>query len=187
MPPPPLAPSPPARHHGATRLELAITLTLIGVFAVVTLQRIWAFNRLAEPLAVEQMVGTARSALAIEVARRALDEGLGPVAELEGSNPLRLMERIPFTYEGELRDVDPATIPGFRWYFDLDRQLLVYRVGNGERLISSLQGPPRIRFRVIASYDDTNANGRFDGDENLYGLDLQPVEPFAWRPLEQGQ
>lgn len=156
-------------------------VSLIIVFAGITTAQIWKLRVVAEEVAVAHMVGTLRSALAMQVVERVTSRGVAAVEQLAGINPIPLLRKEPPNYVGELDGPDPARIPGYSWYFDRTSRQLIYRVQNGERLDTRLDGPARIRFRVELSFEDRDGNGRYSrGLDRLSGVDVKPVEPYRW-------
>lgn len=161
-------------------MELAVVVVIVSVLAVVAIDKIWALRMDAERAAVAQVVGSLRSALGLEVASRAVRNGLLTVPDLAGRNPMDLMAQGPPGYLGELENADPAMLGGGQWYFDTGHGALVYLVRFPGSFETTLQAPPRLRFRVVLRYEDVDDSGRFDaGRDRVHGLDLVPMEPFS--------
>lgn len=159
---------------------------LLSVFIVIVIDRVLTLRIAAERNGVEHLVGTLRSALGLEVVvRLTKGKGLEDLQYLDGVNPVLLLDWPPVNYLGELDRPDPAEVPGYSWYFDTARKLLVYRVEHGEYLESALPGPARIRFAVRFDFDDRNGDGVFNpGEETVRGVSLVPAEPYRWKTME---
>ncbi|SCZ65136.1 hypothetical protein [Thiohalomonas denitrificans] len=156
---------------------------LIAIFITLVIDRVWALRIVAEQTGVEHTIGTLKSALGLEVVARVIqDKGLSELAELDGSNPIALLEQPPGNYLGELDAPDPAGVKGNRWYFDRSRKLLIYRVAYSDYLKSPLSGPARIRFMVRVDYRRDNSGDRSLSPQagRIRGIDLVPVERYQW-------
>ncbi|MDJ0861044.1 MAG: prepilin-type N-terminal cleavage/methylation domain-containing protein [Gammaproteobacteria bacterium] len=165
---------------GFTLFELAIVVAIISTLAILAIDRIWALRMDAERAAVAQVVGSLRSALGLEVASRAVRNGLRSVPELEGSNPMALMAQVPPGYLGELEQVDAALLDGGQWYFDPGDGALVYLVRFRGSFETTLQAPQRLRFRIVLRYEDVDESSRFEpARDRVHGLDLIPMEPYS--------
>lgn len=170
---------------GASLLEMVSLTCLIVIFIWIVMVKIWELREVAERTGVASTIGTLRSALGMEVAGRAVKQGMPAVVALEGSNPMKLLEIMPPNYMGELKNADPSTIPGRQWYFDLDEGVLVYRVEFKENFSSSLPGPPRIRLAIRVSYQDTDRNGKFEPQhDRLHNVSLRQLDEYHWTPSD---
>ena len=177
------APEPGARRRarGFSLLELVIVIVLISVLIAVAIDRLLALKAVAERTAVEQIVGTMRSALVIRFAELAAGNRLPEAVKLVGSNPMLLLSERPHSYVGELFAPDPAEIPPGHWYFDTREKLLCYLVESADYFHSELAGPARLRFSIEPVFDDVNRNGRYDaGIDALRGFRLALLEPYDW-------
>jgi hypothetical protein len=173
------------RQLGASLVETVLLTCLILIFIWIATLKIWELRVAAERTHVISLMGKFRSGLGLEMAERAVEQGIPSVVALQGSNPMELLEVPPANYIGELQGADPAAVEGGRWYFDLDARELVYRVEFDEYFSSSLPGPARIRLAVRVSYDDRNGNGSFDpGQDKLRNVFLQQLEPYRWIPVQ---
>lgn len=188
------APEPGARGRarGFTLLEMVIVIVLISVLLVVAIDRLLAIKAMAERTAVEQVIGTLRSALLIRFAELAARNRLAEAPSLAGANPMLLLSERPQSYVGELSAPNPADIPPGHWYFDSRERVLCYLVESSDYFQSELAGPARVRFAIQPVFDDVNGNGRYDaGIDALRGFRLAPVEPYSWNvrfmPLRAAQ
>ena len=156
---------------------MIIIISILGLFAI---DRVFALRIAAEQAAVKQLVGTLKSALGLEVARLALSGNMAGVAKLDKSNPMHLLSQAPNNYLGEKDKSDIINNTGV-WYFDKKQKALVYNVTYKEYFKTSLEGVPRIRYRVKLVYDDQNKNKRFDARyDSIAGLDLFSIEKYSW-------
>jgi general secretion pathway protein G len=177
--------SPRHRQLGASLAEMVVMTSLILVFVWVAAVKIWELRVAAERTHVITMIGKLRSALGLQVAERALEQGIPAVIAMQGSNPMDLLQVPPHNYRGELQAADPAAMVGGRWYFDTDARELVYRVNFEENFHSPLPGPARIRLALRVSYRDLNRNGKFDsGQDQLQNVSLQQLDQYHWIPLK---
>lgn len=165
-------------------MEVAVIVALILVLIVSIIQAVWRLRADAERVSVAQNVAAVREALSNEILVRVIrsQQPLDRiVAELQYTNPFHLLEQPPPNYLGELSAADPAGIDGYQWYFDTERALLVYRIGNPERFRTPLAGPARIRFQLRPQFQDRNGDGRFDpAIDEADSLVFDSMEPYRW-------
>jgi prepilin-type N-terminal cleavage/methylation domain-containing protein len=168
--------------RGFSLLELLIVVVIISVLMVVAIDKLLKLRYEAERVMVQSVVAALRSALYVEFSASTARGEKNRLDGLRGSNPmLRLSER-PDNYAGEFYGPDPAVFEPGTWYFDTRDHALVYVLRFPEQFVSSLSGPPRVRFRIEPDYEDIDHNGRYDpGRDPLLGLKLVPLEPFSWK------
>lgn len=67
------------------------------------------------------------------------------------------------------------------WYFNIEENLLEYMVSNDEFFYSEIDGPSRIRFRVVISFNDKNFNTEYDPNiDEFKMLSLNSVDNYVW-------
>ena len=174
------------KERGFSTLELVIVIILISLLIVIALDRLLSLRVDAERVSVEQIAGTIRSAMGINVAATVANEGgLQNISRLHRSNPMNLLAETPGTYLGELDNPDPEKIQAGSWYYNKTNRMLVYRVINSGYLETKLKGPARIRFQLRLVFTDNNRNRRYEaGKDDIHGLRLKAVEPYAWKKHE---
>ena len=166
--------------RGFTLLELALVVSFIAILVVIAIDRMWALRAEAEKASTMQVLGSLRSALGLQIAKRMVDGGIRSIVVLEGTNPMSMLSVKPARYIGEvIQEAQSLAQPG-DWYFVTTTGHLVYRVQFPEEFHGAIDGPPRLRFKLQLQFDDNNGNGVHDVDEAVYGLDLKAVDPFTW-------
>lgn len=166
---------------GFSLLELVIVIIIISLLFAVAVDKMLALRVDAERVAMENLLGTLRSALGITVAGHIAKGSINELATLAGSNPLDRLSQKPNNYRGAFNAPGPNTIEGGQWYFDSAEKTLIYRVDNSDYFKSALPGPARARFIIKVVYEDINHNGVFDqGLDEINGLSLTEREPYAW-------
>ncbi|MHB8428630.1 MAG: prepilin-type N-terminal cleavage/methylation domain-containing protein, partial [Acidiferrobacterales bacterium] len=118
------------REQGFTLLELVVVIAVIAVLLTVVIDRLWIVQKEAEATAMEQVLGTLRSALGMKVASDLVNDDIADLHRLAGSNPMQVLAQTPRNYLGAFNGVNPASIPGGHWYFDRHSRMLIYRVRN---------------------------------------------------------
>lgn len=167
--------------RGFSLLELVIVIAIIVLLLVIAVDKLLPLRVDAERTAMENVLGSLKSALSIEVAAQIAKGRIPSLAALQDSNPMRRLSETPNNYLGELDAPDPASIEGGQWYFDRRDNTLVYRVSNVESFQTPLPGPARARFAVRLDYDDMNGNNHFDtGVDTLRGLRLEALDAYTW-------
>lgn len=156
---------------GFSLLELVIVISIIALLVIFALQRLWALSADAEKVAMEQILGSLRSAIGIKVANHIVRNDWQGLRALEASNPMEQLAEVPGNYLGVLKQPQLARIEGSRWYYDATERVLVYRVRNAESFKSTLPGPARARFKVQVVYGEGGV---------AQGVRLVAVEPYVW-------
>jgi prepilin-type N-terminal cleavage/methylation domain-containing protein len=171
----------PFRRTGFTLLELVVVICIVAFLGAYLASRVEVLQARAERASMEHVLGSLRSALALEVARHVARGREAELLKLLGGNPMdRLAER-PRNYLGALERAEPASVAKGHWYFDRSSSLLVYRVRHTAFFDSPLPGAPRIRVKISPEFADSNHNGRFDsGADALQGLTVRSLEPYRW-------
>lgn len=165
---------------GFTLLEMVVVIILIGILALIILDRVWKFRVYAEEAAVTSIIGNTRSALGLEVAKLAVRGKISNIALLENTNPMNLLAQKPNNYLGEIKDATKITSKG-NWYFNTHDHTLNYIVSYTEQFKSKVKGIKRTRHQLKMVFTDNNKNNRFDkGIDDLNGLDLVALEPYKW-------
>ncbi len=163
------------RGQGFTLLELVVVLTVIALLLTVAIDRLWVLQKDAEATAMEQVLGSLRSALGMKVAEDLVNDDVGGLRRLAGSNPMRVLAQRPKNYLGAFNGVNPARIPGGDWYFDRKSRMLVYRVRNRDYFSGGLGSPARAGFTIrIAQSRRAHAGA--------VGAMLVAVAPYHWGP-----
>ena len=169
------------QQSGFTRFELALVALIFCMLLIVALNRIPELMVEAERVHLLQIEGTLKSALGLELARRVLLREPAAIADLAGSNPMKLIEKWPPNYLGERDQPDLEALPAGNWIFDRTRQVLIYTVRNTGRFRSNLPGRIRAEYRLELEYDDRNRNERFDHQlDRLTGFRLISVGDPHW-------
>ncbi len=142
------------------KIETAIVVVLVGVFAALVADRYQAYRRLAEVTRMQLDISTMRGALGIALAERSVRGGWSAMRALNGSNPVRLLLNPPAGYRGRLAHISPTMLAPDQWGFDTSRGVLVYRLPSGVTLAGSWPNPPRQVFRIMVSGSPSGGDAR---------------------------
>jgi len=134
-----------AVQSGATRLEFAIVTSVIVILTTVLLSQLMYYRAEAERVAVGNMVGALRTALAARTGELLLQHKEHELSALAGQNPMLLLRSPPANYGGELAAAPEKSVPG-KWYFDRQGATLVYLLNSGK--IFGHGARKRLRFKV---------------------------------------
>lgn len=163
------------RGSGFSLLELVVVIAIIAVLSVVAITRLWQMQVDAERVAMEQVLGSLRSALGIKVASYFVQNDAAGVRSLIGTNPMDRLSEVPKNYLGALTGANPETIAGGSWYFDASGRFLVYRVRNQDYFRGGQGTPARARFTIRVVYEE-----RSRGRSEVAGVTLVALEPYTW-------
>jgi prepilin-type N-terminal cleavage/methylation domain-containing protein len=164
--------------YGFTLLELAVVVSIIGMLAAVLLNRAQFYQEQAEKAAMEQMLGTLRSALHIQMASLLAKDRVDEIPHLLKQNPMDWLAEQPGNYKGEYfapkqQDIEPGN-----WYFDLQSGNLIYSVRNDSHFRVDKGESNQVRFRtrlVTSPRENTGADNK-----PIEGARLEPVVPYTW-------
>lgn len=174
----------PGLQRGFSLLELVIVIILVALLFLFAFDRLMPLRGQAEGTQVASTIGAMRSALGMEVAERIVDQGPASVAELQGANPMTLLQQLPDGYLGEVSGAADPDIAGGSWYFDTNREVLRYRVRFPQYLEGQPDPPTELSWRVRLEYEDENRTGHFDPEtDTLRGVVLAPLDTHSWPDL----
>lgn len=175
---------PRTSQHGFSLLELVVVVILVALLFLFAFDRLMPLRGQAEGTQVASVTGALRSALGMEVAERIVSDGPGAIAELEGANPMELLQEPPRGYLGEHDAAGASDLSGGSWYFDPDRGTLHYRVRFPQYLEGEPEPPVELGWKIRLMYEDEGADGGFDPDtDSLQGVTLAPTDEYQWPDL----
>jgi competence protein ComGC len=155
--------------RGASLLETLLVLALVLVFMLLATQRIIELRHAAERVGVQNTIATLQSALGMQMAVIALQQGMPGLAALHHSNPMDLLDPAPVNYQAEQLSQDEQA-PG-SWFFDREARQLVYRLRYPQRLQNSDTGQPdRIRLQLQVFYQDGQ----------VQRVAIEPLHDYRW-------
>jgi competence protein ComGC len=164
------------RSRGFTVFELAVAATVIGVLAVLLLNRLSYYQEMAEKAAMESMAKLVKTGLQMRLAELIATNRQGEAATLEIADPMQWLDARPANYGGDYG----AGFHRGTWYFDSGRRHLVYVVNVGDRLETDIAGAPKeVRFHARLVKDRLKIGGKTA--ESVTAVTLSPVAPYHWR------
>ena len=134
------------KQRGASLLEFAVAVAIVGILATILLQRLFYYQGEAERVAVEHTVANVRTALEFKVTQGKLPGGSIDLTILAEQNPLNLLKNKPPNYSGEFFQPADEDIGKGNWCFDRYDKSLIYLLNNG----NSFGDAPskRLKFKV---------------------------------------
>ena len=163
------------RGSGFSLLELVVVIAIIATLSVVAMKSLWQVQVDAERVAMEQVLGSLRSALGIKVASYFVQGDAAGIRSLLGTNPMDRLSEVPKNYLGALTGADAETIAGGSWYFDVSGRILVYRVRNQDYFRGGLGTPARARFTIRVVYEEGSR-----GRNEIAGATLVALDSYEW-------
>jgi len=132
--------------RGAGRFEFAVVAIIFAILTGVLLQKMRFYQAEAERLAIQQVVGSLRAALAARASSLYLEGKHGEIALLATQNPMDWLARRPPNYAGEFEQADKAAVAPGNWYFDRSNKRLLYSLSNTSFFGES--SAKRLNFKV---------------------------------------
>ena len=155
------------RQGGASRLELAVAAILIALLAAVLLNRLISFQGESEQVAAKQLIGSLRTALAVQSAKVISTTGEPGLMALAQQNPMTWLQRRPENYLGEYYSPNKNTLPGGHWYFDRTAHTLVYLSAAEKSFSSGTQKVLTFKVKLVRVSGPVNAGGQIKGSTGL--------------------
>lgn len=169
------------RTHGFTLIEFLVVIVIISTLGAVLLDRMLFYQEAAEKAAMEQLAGTLRSALHLQIADRLIKGKPQAIQSLAEDNPMDWLAEQPANYLGERFGPGVDEAPKGNWYFDLKDKSLVYAVARGGHFMPNQAGRKEVRYKVRLVYSgEAQARGDSADDKEINGVILALVEPYHW-------
>jgi prepilin-type N-terminal cleavage/methylation domain-containing protein len=169
------------RAQGFTLFELVVVIIIISTLAAVLLDRVLFYQEAAEKVAMEQMAGTLRSALHLQIADRLVKGKTRELPLLAEDNPMDWLAEQPPNYVGVRFNPKPGDVPKGDWYFDLKDKELVYIVARGSHFTPDKAGRKEVRYKVRLVYSrEAQVNQGSADEKEINGVILALAEPYQW-------
>ena len=104
-----------SRIKGFSLFELVVVLTIIAMLIAIAIDKLPAWQAMAERAAMESVSGSLRSALGIKFASCVAGNDMAGVRALQGSNPVDQLVRVPENYVGTRSTAETADVEGGQW------------------------------------------------------------------------
>ena len=134
------------KQRGASLLEFALAMVIVGILTTVLLQRIWHYQGEADVAAMRTTVANLRAALEIKVAHGKLPSGTIDLTILAEQNPFDWLKDKPPNYVGAYFSPTDADIGEGNWYFDRSDKSVVYLLNIRSRFLDA--STKRLKFKV---------------------------------------
>ena len=164
------------RAAGFTLIELLVVISAVALIFGVALDRLTRYQELAERSAMEQNLAAINVAVTMKFAALVASGRAAQVERDAGSNPAKLMARLPENYLGELYAPDPATVSKASWYFDLSSGDFVYVPARTRFLTFPKESVGNLRFRIVLSEVDPDAGA----PREIRQPYVRAVFPYRW-------
>ena len=194
---------PPQACAGFSLFELVVFIISVAIIYATAANRFAEFPGEAERANFLAVTAQIQSAINLEMMMSAGLRNRGTVEQMAGANPMELLLETPSNYIGSYDFVDKTQLPRRSWYFDRQREELVYLVNDTDGVVllgDGLSVPTdEIRFQVMLDFDEIDTatglpisiaqrNNNNIPDENrrrrLKGVVMRPTIPFSWGQAE---
>jgi hypothetical protein len=161
---------------------MVIVILLIGMLMSMAIDRLLQLQIEAERVSVQHVIGVLDSALNLQIAEMVIKRGLESLRELENTNPMDYLAKQPYNYAGIKSGNAAAGMPDESWYFDAEKDVLVYKVKNRKYFESDIEGEPRIVLRLAVVYSD-DVSGK--NGSNIQGVRLENLNQYSWKVIDE--
>ena len=126
---------------GFSLFEFVVAMAIIALLTALVLNRLRSYQRDAEQVAVQRLVGTLRTALSVKIAQLSVANKEQELLSIIDQNPMDWLVEPPKNYHGEYYSPEEKTLPDGVWYFDHIAKELVYTTseaktfGHAERIL----------------------------------------------------
>ena len=134
------------KQRGASLLEFAFIVVIVGILTTVLLQRIWHYQGEANEAAMRMTVANVRTALEIKVAHGKLPSGTMDLTMLAEQNPFDWLKDKPANYVGEYFSPSDADIGEGNWAFDRSDKSVIYLLNISSGFLDA--PTKRLKFKV---------------------------------------
>ena len=134
------------KQRGASLLEFAVAVVIVGILTTVLLDRIRHYQGEAEAAAVRMTVANVRAALAIKVAQGKLPSGTIDLTILAEQNPFDWLKDKPPNYAGEYFSPSDAEVGAGNWCFDRSDKSVIYLLNFSSAFLDA--STKRLKFKV---------------------------------------
>jgi general secretion pathway protein G len=162
---------------GLTLIELAISIVIVLALVSVLLERLLYYQEAAEKARVELEIVKLKVALQARIGALIAEHKVVNYAALARENPVQWLDEPMPGYRGEVGPAQAQLMEGGAWYFERDSAQLVYAVNSGRYFAPDSAGRKRIRLHVKLV---RARSGAASEDTAVLGLQVAPVEPYAW-------
>lgn len=114
------------RCRGFTLFELAVATIVVALLTSLLLIRLQSYQRDAQQVAVQRLVGTLRTALSMKSAQLSVAKREHQLLRIIDENPMGWLVEVPGNYMGEYYSPEGKSLPDDSWYFDRGKKELVY-------------------------------------------------------------
>jgi prepilin-type N-terminal cleavage/methylation domain-containing protein len=171
--------------RGFTLIELVVVVCIVAILATALLNRVIFYMEQGEKAAMQQAIGTLRSALHLQIADLLVKGDMSAINRLADQNPMDWLAEKPGNYAGEYYAPRPGMVADGNWYFDLHNKNLIYLANSHEYLRTAPGESNKIRFQVklvmsLNSASSTAATAANANGNEVQGVILEPVVPYSW-------
>lgn len=170
---------PAGRHAGFTLFELIVVVCLLALMIGILLNRLQVYQEAAEKAAMKQTAAAIKSALQLRIADYMVNGREGEIDALAAKNPVSWLQENPGNYAGEFFADAYVRVPPGSWYYDLNRQELIYVINLGDNFKPGPDGRKWIRYRVRIGYEDVPLQPGVTR-KMLSAVSFAPVQPYVW-------
>ena len=134
------------KQRGASLLEFALVVVIVGILTTVLLQRISHYQSEADEAAMRLTVANLRTALEIKVAHGKLPSGMIDLTMLAEQNPFDWLKDKPANYAGQYFSPSDADIGEGNWAFDRSDKSVIYLLNFSTGFLDA--PTKRLKFKV---------------------------------------
>lgn len=165
--------------RGFTLLELIVVICLVAILGATALDRLFWYQGQAEKASMDYTATMIKSGLWLSAADLMMANRNADIPALATQNPINLLAQKPENYLGEINGTNPASLASGNWFYDTQKQQVIYIVAHRRGFSPTQANDYAIRYGVKVIYAEMEVS-KGNNVPYIAGITLQPLTQYTW-------